>query len=152
MSNRLYVYTDGACTNNGKKDAKAGVGVFFATNDSRNLSARLKGKQTNNRAEIVAILMVYKILRNEIKRKVPITIFSDSQYAIRCATDYGKKMEAKNFQNIPNSDLVKKIYTLYKDKDNIEFRHIKAHTNKNDIHSFGNREADRLAVLSIQEG
>ena len=31
-----YVYTDGACSNNGKHNASAGIGIFFVTNDSRN--------------------------------------------------------------------------------------------------------------------
>ena len=25
-----YVYTDGACVNNGKKNAKAGIGIYFS--------------------------------------------------------------------------------------------------------------------------
>ena len=30
----IYVYTDGACSNNGKPNAKAGLGVFFGEGDS----------------------------------------------------------------------------------------------------------------------
>ena len=44
---------------------------------------------------------------------------------------------------------MKTIYELYKDKLNIRFLHIKAHTNNTDIHSFGNYNADKLAVLAI---
>ena len=36
----LFVYTDGACIHNGKPNAKAGMGVFFGYNDSRNISDR----------------------------------------------------------------------------------------------------------------
>ena len=151
MNNKIYVYTDGACSNNGKANAKAGIGIYFSEDDSRNLSAKIKGKQTNNRAEIIAIIMVYKILNKEIQEgEKKIIIASDSQYAIRAATTYGKKMSAKGFKNIPNSDLVKMVYTLYKDKPNVEFMHVKAHTNNNDVHSIGNQGADSLAVASIQ--
>jgi len=32
----INVYTDGACSNNGKSNAKAGYGVYFSENDRRN--------------------------------------------------------------------------------------------------------------------
>ena len=52
-------------------------------------------------------------------------------------------------KDIPNKDLVKKTYELYKDKTNIQFLHILAHTYKMDIHSIGNRCADILANKSV---
>jgi len=33
-----YVYTDSACINNGKKNAIAGIGIFFWIDDKRNIS------------------------------------------------------------------------------------------------------------------
>ena len=39
---------------------------------------------------------------------------------------------------------------MYKDKLNIQFIHVKAHTNNTDIHSLGNDNADKLANLAIQ--
>ena len=47
-SHKKYVYTDGACIHNGKKYAKAGIGIFFGPGDRRNVSERITGKQTNN--------------------------------------------------------------------------------------------------------
>ena len=79
-----------------------------------------------------------------------ITIVSDSEYAIKCASSYGEKCFQKDWKvEIPNKDLVKKAYELYKGKSNIQFIHIKAHTNKTDIHSIGNDNADKLANLAI---
>ena len=37
-SPKKYVYTDGACIHNGKKYAKAGIGIFFGLGDKRNVS------------------------------------------------------------------------------------------------------------------
>ena len=62
----INVFTDGACSNNGKQNAKAGIGVFFEENDPRNVSRRVDGKQTNNTAELTAILVVFDILREDI--------------------------------------------------------------------------------------
>ena len=32
----IVVFTDGSCKNNGKKNARAGIGVYFSENDPRN--------------------------------------------------------------------------------------------------------------------
>ena len=42
-----YVYTDGACSNNGRENASAGIGIYFGENDARNASQRIIGKQSN---------------------------------------------------------------------------------------------------------
>jgi hypothetical protein len=57
-------------------------------------------------------------------------------------------MNKKNIE-ITNKNLVKEIYELYKDFKNVNFMHISAHTNNNDIHSIGNYNADKLANLAI---
>jgi ribonuclease HI len=145
-----YVYTDGACSNNGKDNALAGIGIFFGINDSRNISKKIEGKQTNNTAELSAIIETYNIIENDIINDKKIVIVSDSEYAIRCASSYGEKCHKKCWNvDIPNKDLVKTAYELYKDKLNIEFIHTKAHTNNTDIHSIGNYNADKLANLAI---
>jgi len=145
-----YVYTDGACINNGKKNAKAGLGIYFGMNDPRNTSRPIIGKQTNNIAELSAIKYTYQIIKDDIQQGKKIIIYSDSIYAIRCLTTYGKKCADKNWNvTIPNRELVMETYQLYSNLSNIGFRHIKAHTGLNDIHSIGNENADRLANLAI---
>lgn len=146
----IYVYTDGACHNNGKSNAKAGYGIYFTDNDTRNKSKKIKGKQTNQVAELTAIIKAYKILKDEIDNNKKILFCTDSIYAIRCCTSYGQKCSDKNWENdIPNKKLVKKGYKLFYNKKNINFMHVKAHTNKKDIHSIGNQKADELANLAI---
>lgn len=150
----IFVYTDGACTNNGKRNAKAGFGVYFGKNDERNVSESYNGPQTNNVAELLAIIKALSILRSEIENGEKIVIYSDSTYAIRCCTDYGEKMEKKNWmkkknQEIPNAKIVKAAYSFCKGKKNIKFEHIDAHTGLQDRHSLGNENADRLANLAI---
>lgn len=149
-----YVYTDGACSNNGSKKALAGIGIFFGLNDIRNVSKRISGKQTNNTAELGAIIETYKIIESDVILGKKITIVSDSEYAIKCATNYGEKCSKKNYMkkkgvDIPNKELVKCAYETYKDKHNIKFIHCKAHTGKTDKHSIGNDGADKLANEAI---
>lgn len=148
-----FVYTDGACSNNGKSNAKAGIGIYFGKDDIRNLSKKIHGKQTNNTAELSAIIETYFIIENDILQGKNITIVSDSEYAIKCVSSYGLKCHNKNWnQEIPNKELVKTLFNLYKDKNNIRFLHIKAHTNNTDIHSIGNENADKLANQAIYIG
>jgi len=145
-----YVYTDGACSNNGKDNASSGIGIFFGINDNRNVSKKIEGKQTNNIAELTAIIEVYYIIENDIINGKKIAIVSDSEYAIKCVSSYGEKCHKKSWNvDIPNKELVKIAYEMYKDKLNIQFIHIKAHTNNTDIHSFGNDNADKLANIAI---
>ncbi|KAH9853407.1 hypothetical protein C2E23DRAFT_728910, partial [Lenzites betulinus] len=53
------VATDGSCTNNGHRDARAGAGVFFAPHSARNRSVHLPESldQTNQAGEAVASLL-----------------------------------------------------------------------------------------------
>lgn len=145
-----YVYTDGACSNNGRDNALAGIGIFFGINDNRNISKKIEGKQTNNTAELTAIIETYHIIENDILNGKKIAIVSDSEYAIKCVSSYGEKCYKKDWNvDIPNKELVKTAYEMYKDKLNIKFIHIKAHTDNTDIHSFGNDNADKLANIAI---
>jgi ribonuclease HI len=145
-----YVYTDGACSNNGAENACAGIGIFFGIDDIRNTSKKIEGKQTNNTAELSAIIETYSIIESDIVNGKKIAIVSDSEYALRCVSSYGEKCSKKAWNvDIPNKELVKTVYELYKNKRNIQFIHIKAHTNNTDIHSVGNDNADKLANMAI---
>lgn len=145
-----YVYTDGACSNNGRDNALAGIGIFFGINDKRNISKKIEGKQTNNTAELTAIIETYHIIENDILNGKKIAIVSDSEYAIKCVSSYGEKCYKKGWNvDIPNKELVTTAYEMYKDKLNVQFIHIKAHIHNTDIHSFGNDNADKLANISI---
>jgi ribonuclease HI len=143
-----YVYTDGGCSNNGKRNAVSGIGIFFGVGDPRNVSRRIQGKQTNNTAELTAILEAYPLIEEDIVLDKRITIVSDSEYAIRCVTSYGDKCEKQGWPEMPNRELVKAVYDLYKDTS-VQFMHIKAHTNRKDIHSVGNSHADSLATMAF---
>lgn len=145
-----YVYTDGACSKNGMRGASAGIGVYFGEGDVRNISKRLPGKQTNNVAELTAIISAFPFIESDIRGGKRIAIVTDSEYSIKCASSYGERC-AKNgwIDDIPNKELVRQIYTLYSREPNIRFIHVKAHTGLSDIHSVGNHHADRLATAAL---
>ena len=148
----IYVYTDGACFNNGSKNAKAGIGIYISDDNINNVSRELEGdKLTNNIAELTAAIEGINIIKKQdIKNKVIVT---DSEYVIKCATTYGAKLAANEWKTSkdktpPNVELVKRLYELT-NKYKINFKHIMAHTDNKDIHSLGNYNADKLANESI---
>jgi len=148
----MNVFTDGACINNGKPNAIAGIGVFIADNDPRNVSRRVEGKQTNNVAELSAILEVFTILEEEIERGDIINIYSDSKYSINSFTVWAIKWKQNNWtkkNGIKNLELIKRGYELFNKYNNVNIFHIKAHTGLSDQLSIGNENADRLANISV---
>jgi ribonuclease HI len=144
-----YVYTDGSCKRNGKTNPDAGIGIYFGDDDSRNVSKKIYGKQTNNSAELSAIIEVFDIIKDEIEQGEKYTIVTDSEYVIKCVSTYGEKMEKINWKkDIPNKELVQMAYLKYKNIPNITFMHVMAHTNAKSIHAVGNAQADKLATLA----
>ena len=153
LNDEILVFTDGSCSNNGFSNAKAGIGIYFSEDDPRNVSKRIDGKQTNNTAELSAIIEVFKICSKDIEDGKKIIIHSDSTYSIQCCGEYGEKCSKKGWKNkkgyIPNHELVKTAYELFNNNKNVEIKHIKAHTGMSDKLSIGNEGADRLAYLAI---
>ncbi|CAG8849773.1 21596_t:CDS:1, partial [Gigaspora margarita] len=127
--------TDGYCENNGKKNALASIGVFFADNDPKNLSERLLGeRQTNNHAELYAAIRALEIVNNE----EDIIIFTDSTYVINCC----------NIRNLlKNFDLVNRLNDLLKErKGKSIFKHVRGHSG-----IYENEQANKLAYLGSKK-
>jgi ribonuclease HI len=147
----IVVYTDGACKKNGKNNATAGYGIYFGPSDLRNESTRLTGKVTNNIAELTAVNKTLQLLDADLKAGKRCAIYTDSTYAILCCGSYGQRCEKKKWpEDIPNRELLMHTYSLAKSyTDRLVFVHIAAHTEKTDVHSVGNSNADRLATQAI---
>ena len=144
----ITIYTDGACKNNGKKNAIAGIGVY--SENVYNISEKIEGRQTNQRAELYAILKALELTK--IDDYSTVYIYTDSLYSINCITKwiYGWINNGwldKKKKPVKNKNIIQPIYNIYKKYSNIRFIHIEAHTNKTDIHSLGNAKADELATL-----
>lgn len=144
-----YVYTDGACTCNGREGAKSGIGVFFGEDDPRNVSRRIGGKQTNNTAELSAVLEAYRSIKDDVATGKRVVIVSDSEYVLRCVTTFGARCAREGWvKKMPNRALVRAAYEAFVDTG-VRFMHVRAHTGRTDEHSIGNAHADRLAVASL---
>jgi ribonuclease HI len=146
-----YVYTDGACIDNGRPSALASIGIYFGEDDKRNVSRKVTGdKYTNNIAEIQAFIYAHQIIKPDLAKGKKICICTDSTYVIKCITTYGDKCSVNLWQkDIPNKELVMMAYYLYNQYPNLKVMHVKAHTEKEDVHSKGNDSADRLANQAL---
>ena len=151
----IIIYTDGACRNNGYKNAKAGIGIHFSIKNKihfDDVSERFTDNPTNQRAELNAILEALRLTKDLCSTKDVshrIIIYTDSEYSINCITkwfyNWNKQGKLDKKKNI---DLIQPAHLYYRHR-RIEFRHINSHTGLQDEHSLGNEEADRLANLAL---
>jgi ribonuclease HI len=152
----LHVYTDGSCHNNGRANAKAGYGVYFGEDDPRNISKPLQGRQTNNRAEMTAIIEAMQSLEDDLQLGKRLVIHTDSEYSMKCCGELGRKHESRKWKtsdgrDIANPDLVKIGVALFRGYPSASLRYVKAHTGDCDRHSRGNEMADHLANVGAHQ-
>ena len=148
----LYVYTDGACRGNGTRNARASIGVYFGQSDPRNISETVNGKQTNNVAEVEAILCAYASICATGHRLNGDywVIVTDSAYAVGWAGKLGEKNSRDQWRRlVPNKALVKKLYEAISKDPLVTLQKVAAHTDRQDPHSVGNRLADLLANQAL---
>ncbi|KAJ7116838.1 ribonuclease H-like domain-containing protein [Mycena crocata] len=142
------VYSDGACKGNGKASSVAGVGVWWGKDDPRNLAERCPGDQTNNRAELIAIL---RILETAPPSKRGLLIKSDSQYSIACFQDWLPNWVKNGWKNASNQPVknaaIIKYLSAHLDArarrgQKVRLQYVKAHNGEE-----GNEGADAQANL-----
>jgi len=89
------VYSDGCCFANGRSKARAGYGVYWDENHPWNISERLQGDQTNQRAELTAAIRAMEVaLSNGITH---LEIRTDSKYTIQSATEWIRGWKKTNW-------------------------------------------------------
>ncbi len=159
-SNIIQVWTDGSALNNGKYNAKGGVGVYFGPDDIRNISEKLiSNKPTNNLAELTAILNALVILIREKRHNDNIYLYSDSKYSIDAITKWAINWEKNGWINstkkkVINKETIYNIRQLYTQFTQFNFIHVNSHQpepfNKDSKEWtiwYGNDQVDKLAVI-----
>ena len=136
------VYTDGSCLGNGAANGRAGAGVWWGDGDSNNVSERLWGVQTNNRAELWAAIRAIQIAQTlDI---VQIEIRTDSKYTIQGITSWIIKWKRNGWKTaagaaVLNADLFSMLDKLCQ-KVSVKWTYVPAHVGEH-----GNESADILA-------
>ncbi|KAK0089890.1 hypothetical protein PV325_004913 [Microctonus aethiopoides] len=139
---RVDIYTDGACLSNGCGNAKAGLGVYFGDNHPANVAKPVRGRATNNNAEIQAVIEAAKISQQYGLLKIRIN--TDSEFLINCMTKWMKKWKAKGWKTASNHPVINREELEEMERAlaplDVEFNHVRGHVG---IH--GNEMADKLA-------
>jgi ribonuclease HI len=163
----MHIFTDGACPNNGKRNANAAWGCLLVSDDGYIVLDRLSGPipltepQTNQRAELTALLRGLELAEkqfgrlNDVKK---VQIWSDSEYSINCASVWGPKWKSKGWKkqggDIQHLDLIRVLVekTLalgFK----VEYRWLKGHKGGESQHAFPwmfNHQVDALATNALR--
>lgn len=162
----FHIFTDGACSDNGRRGARGGFGVHFYTAKGSNLdiSEPLMNNepQTNNRGELRAIQAALDVIdqkQAEWSAYNDYCIWSDSEYSIHSLTKWASGWRRNGWRKsdgglIQNIDLIRPIYEKLSRMPRVRLQHVRAHQRGRE-HEFpfdGNTEADRLARASLTRG
>lgn len=149
--NSLVVFTDGACSANGKKNAKGGYSTVWPDYPEMDGGWPLEGaKPTNNRAEMMGLIKSFEIADVvDPERKKRLEVYTDSMFMINCVTKWLANWKKNGFKksdggSVLNQDLLLQIDAL-RLKRVLVLNHVRAHTKNTDWKSVNNAKADALA-------
>lgn len=135
MSAEITVYTDGAARGN---PGPGGYGIVLMSGRHRKELSEGFRKTTNNRMELLAVIVALETLKHE---NSGVKIFTDSKY-VADAVEKGWVFtwEKKQFKKKKNPDLWIRFLKAYR-KHNVKFHWVKGHSNNKE-----NERCDKLAV------
>lgn len=103
----ITIYTDGACSRNGcSEKAQAGIGVYWDNNHPNNISEPIDGRQTNQRAEIVAARRGIEQARAQGFNEV--TVKTDSNYVKNAAESWIPNWQRNGWKSAGRKPVVNK--------------------------------------------
>ena len=136
----IIVYTDGAARGN---PGPGGYGVVLISGEHRKELSQGFMLTTNNRMELLAVIVALETLKKEGSR---VTVYTDSKYV---ADAVEKKWlfnwEKKNFKKKKNPDLWVRFLKIYR-MHQVKFIWIKGHANNPE-----NERCDQLAVMASKQ-
>lgn len=154
----MRVFTDGACSANGRPGAKAGFAVWFPDHPDMSCSQRIpEGQsQTNQRAELSAIHRAVELMDSGGYHDEDIVVYTDSKYSIDCLTTWlpgwvSRGWKTADGKDVLHQDLIRDTSSRLAKFKSYRFVHVKAHTGGADELSRHNDRVDRMARSTIDE-
>ena len=152
MSDKITIYTDGACSGN---PGPGGYGTVMQFGEHRKELSGGFRKTTNNRMELLAVIEGLRALN----RPCDVTVYSDSKYIVDAVNQgWARRWQTNGWRRSRNAkalnpDLWARLLNLL-DMHKVSLRWVKGHAGNP-----GNERADALAVaashgknLAIDEG
>lgn len=127
-SNKLEIYTDGACLGN---PGPGGWAALIIDNNQERILSGNNEMTTNNRMELLAVIKALESINHHLE----ITIYTDSKYVINGITSWIKKWKTNDWKNssktpVKNIDLWK-ILDVSSQKKKIKWVWVKGHSGNN---------------------
>lgn len=165
--NIMHVFTDGACPNNGKRNANAAWGALLVSDNGYIVLDRFSGaiplseSQTNQRAELTALLRGVEVAEKQLARDSTlkkIQVWSDSQYSINCASVWGPTWKSRGWKKqggeIQHLDLIRVLVEKTQSLGfKIEYKWLKGHKGGDSQRVFPwmfNHQVDALANSALR--
>lgn len=152
----MRVFTDGACSSNGRPGAKAGYAVWFPEHKSMSMSQRVPEthSQTNQRAEMAAIHRATLILEENGFHDEDIVVYTDSDYSINCLTKWITSWVSRGWKtaegrDVLHRDLIEETSKRLAKFKSYRFVHVRSHTGGEDDLSRNNDIVDRMARATV---
>ena len=153
----MRIFTDGACTNNGRPGAKAGFAVWFPE-QQWSFAKRVPDDQpqTNQRAELSAIHLAVQMLEERGLFDEDIVFYTDSDYSINCLTKWvpgwvSRGWKTSEGRDVLHQDLIKEVTGKLARFKSHRFHHVRAHTGGGDDLSRNNDIVDRAARGTVDD-
>ena len=143
------IYTDGACSNNGRSNATGGLGIYCPDDGSEHSIGypdELYGGPTNNRCEMLAVITALHLYQDD-----HIRIYSDSKLLVEGINKWSKRWIVKGWKTssnkpVKNLELWKELIKKCEQRT-VEFVYVEAHVGIQE-----NEKADELAYTAAQAG
>ena len=149
--NIVEIYTDGACSGNGRKNPVGGWGYVVFINGVEKFRDSENNIQntTNNRMELQAILKALEFIEGNRRLLEGVDMFeiiSDSSYCIDTITNWMYSWHSRGWMKSngarpENLDLIQQIYIKMQFEKKVTFVKVKGHSGV-----LGNMIADQLAT------
>ena len=102
----VIVYTDGSCENNGRPNARAGYGIWWADHHPLN-KGEAASKPTNNAAEIEAATQAVRLAKDNHVAKLK--ILTDSKFLIQCVKEWMPGWKRNNWRTAKNEPVKNRL-------------------------------------------
>lgn len=140
MSDKIEIYTDGACSGN---PGPGGYGVVMKFRGHRKEISQGYRLTTNNRMELLAVIVALESLKY---LGTEVTVFSDSKYVVDAVRlGWLDNWIKKSFSKVKNPDLWIRFNRICR-QHNVNFVWVKGHADNEE-----NNRCDELAVAASQE-
>jgi ribonuclease HI len=156
----IRVFTDGACSLNGKANAQAAFAGYFPDNKEWSFAKKMPESelQTNQRAELKAIHDSVDVIYEKCgsPSETAIHIYTDSMYSKNCLTTWLPGWMKKNWRtaegsDVKHRDLIEHLSLRLPKFKEYTISYVKAHTGKTDEISIGNDIVDKMATSVLTE-